>query len=137
MKGFATVRPTYSHPKRVKINTFSAAVPDGMKYFNTVDEFDFIMVNEDYSGSCTEYEDALFSLNVMTTGRIENGELLWRKGNAFVEAKFADLLKSVLEKNDIYGAQVHASHPTEDIVVAYAVSKESGSENHFGDSILI
>lgn len=131
MKGFATVRPTYSHPKRVKINTFSAAVPDGMKYFNTVDEFDFIMVNEDYSGSCTEYEDALFSLNVMTTGRIENGELLWRKGNAFVEAKFADLLKSVLEKNDIYGAQVHASHPTEDIVVAYAVSKESGSEKPF------
>lgn len=63
-------KPTYTNENRVVINTFSAMIPDGMRYFRAADDwrgkieedlcdkFEFIMVNDDYEGGFDQYHDA-------------------------------------------------------------------------------
>ena len=83
-------KPTYTNENRVVINTFSAMIPDGMRYFRAADDwrgkieedlcdkFEFIMVNDDYEGGFDQYHDASFSVHVVQAGTLEDSiDELW------------------------------------------------------------
>lgn len=137
-------KPTYTNENRVVINTFSAMIPDGMRYFRAADDwrgkieedlcdkFEFIMVNDGYEGGFDQYHDASFSVHVVQAGTLEDSiDELWNKGSESVAEEFENVLITNLEANGCSDIDVHRVYPTERMVVVYADSKEAGENEPF------
>ena len=142
-------KPTYTNENRVVINTFSAMIPDGMRYFRAADDwrgkieedlcdkFEFIMVNDDYEGGFDQYHDASFSVHVVQAGTLEDSiDELWNKGSESVAEEFENVLITNLEANGCSDIDVHRVYPTERMVVVYADSKEAGENEPFWRQIM-
>lgn len=135
-------KPTYTTNERVQIATFSAEIPDHMRYFVDMsdewigtdeealyDQFAFIVLNEDYEGGFSQYIDAPFSLHIRLGQQIPELTSLWEQGEDALKTFLIDNFSSNIE--DLQIEKVHVVTPDERIIIGYINTKASQENEAF------